>query len=189
MKPAQLRLIGSMAQDIFAKAPPSARAVYRAAMARRPKGPIVQKGRRAPAADLEARFLAKAGAVRVPELQIAAPLISAARNASVRAAAELRTTVPIVRWFRNITGNRPDARGWFCASFADCIWLSSGLSVQEVRSTARHEAQHRDDSLHGRPMNEERADAFAARFDQPSDPRMWAPQPTTFLHPPAGVWT
>ena len=109
-------------------------------------------------------------------------MVSAARNAVVQAAAELGSVVPGVRWFHAIQGGQP-ARGWFCSSFSDSVWISASLAAWEVPSVVRHECQHRQDYLAGRPFDEKAAGEFAARYEI-SDGRAFGPRRTTFVSPP-----
>lgn len=189
-----IRVRGILARRVLSAAPPAALEAYRLADRLRGRGsahapPAARRGtRRIRASDTEGRFLAHVGAVPVAELLVPAPLVAAARNAASQAAAELGTTAPDIRWFRNVKGGQP-ARGWFCSSFSGSVWISASLSVAKVGSVVRHECQHRSDNSAGRPMTEKAARAFAARYEI-SDDRAYAPRPTTFVSPPhAGVWT
>ena len=184
------KLIGALPRRIFASAPPGAVDAFEAANRRLRGRKGKKRGQKSVSSETtEQRFMSEIGAVAVPEILISKNMISAARNAARRASVELGTAEPEVRWFRVLRGGQA-SRGWFCSSFADVVWISAGLSTAKVPSVVRHESKHRADSLAGRAMTEKAADAFAARFDQPSDGRTWAPRPTTFLHPPlAGVWT
>ena len=202
--PGQLQLIGATSARILASCPPAALDAFEAANrlrgrrgVGRPKKTKVgghpssqRQATEQAATDTEGRFMSKIRAVPVHEAWVPAPLVAAARNAAVQASAELGTSAPRVRWFRNLKGTGQVARGWFCSSFPDSIWIAASLSTEKVPSVVRHECKHRADSLAGRSMSEESAGAFAGRLDQPSDSRAYAPRPTTFLHPPlSGVWT
>ena len=182
----RLRLHRAISARILAAAPPGALAAYRLAHRLRGRGsahapPAAQRGsQRISASDTEGRFLAEAGAVPVPELLVPAPMISAARNAASQAAAELGTTEPEVRWFRNVKGGQP-ARGWFCSFLSGSVWISASLSVDKVYSVVAHECKHRHDHLRGYPMTEKAARAFSARYEQPSDGRAFAPRPAEFV--------
>ena len=209
---AELKFIGPLSQRIWASEPPAALDAFESANRRlrrrggvgRPQAEGKKRGQKSVPSetterggaaeqvgtDIEGRFMAEIGAVPVAEILVSKNMISAARNAAVQASAELGTSAPRVRWFRNLKGTGQVARGWFCSSFPDSIWIAASLSTEKVPSVVRHECKHRADSLAGRSMSEESAGAFAGRLDQPSDSRAYAPRPTTFLHPPlSGVWT
>ena len=202
--PQQLQLIGPLSQRIWASAPPAALDAFESANRRlRGRGGGTRGGKRnretkrgtraaearrllssmASSVDSEGRFLRHVGAVPIPELLVAAPLLAAARNAVVRASSELRQTTPELRWFRTIRGGKP-ARGWFDNSMPDVLWIAANLGVHEVASTVAHEVQHRDDYLGGRSITEKSARRFAARYGPPSDSRLYAPRPTDFFSSP-----
>lgn len=147
-----------------------------------PRPATQRRTHRIHATDAEGRFLRAVGAVPVAEILISPPMVAAARNAAIRAAAELGTAEPDVRWFRTIRGC-PPARGWFDGAQAEVVWISASLDVAEVRSVVAHEAQHRADHLAGRAFSEEAARAFAARFAPYSDGRAFGPRPTHFVSP------
>ena len=185
-------------RTVFASAPRGADDAYRLADRLRGRGRASPRRKRtrgkaaelrrllssmASSVDVEGRFLRAVGSVPVAELLVSPAMISAAGNAAVQAASELGTTEPEVRWFKTIRGGKP-ARGWFDPAMSDVIWISASLGVSEVPSVVAHESKHRDDYLAGRPITEKSARRFAARYEPPSDPRMYAPRPTDFFSPP-----
>ena len=201
---AELKLIGPLSQRIWASAPPAALDAFEAANRRlRGRGGEKRGGKRnretkrgtraaearrllssmASSVDSEGRFLAAVGAVPIPELLVAAPMLTAARNSASRAAVELRQTEPELRWFKTLRGGQL-ARGWFDPAISDVVWVSASLAVSEVGSVVRHESEHRDAYLSGRRITEGSARRFAARYAPSSDSRLYAPRQTDFFSSP-----
>lgn len=127
---------------------------------------------RVSALDPLARFLIATGVVPIPSSSVRADLVELARLEAARAATELGTTVPEVRWFRR-TNSTLEAKGWFTGATPDAIWLSRDdlLRPSQVSGAVAHEAKHRQDHLAGRPLSEAAADAFAVGFALSGPPR------------------